>query len=83
MVVAEPSKNQIFVFPLWMSETIRIDLLLSVNKYKAQEITYNHEINCSPSVEKALDNLYNLQNFLEYDTQCLMTFLNTCTKNII
>lgn len=46
---------------------ISIALLLSVNHYKAQEITYNHKINCSPSIEKVLDNLYNLQNFLEYD----------------
>jgi hypothetical protein len=41
--------------------------LLSVFFNKAQEITYNHEIHCTPSIEKCLENLEKLKDFLEYD----------------
>ena len=41
--------------------------LLSVFFNKAQEITYNHKIHCTPSIEKCLENLEKLKDFLEYD----------------
>ena len=41
--------------------------LLSVFFNKAQEITYNHTIHCTPSIEKCLENLEKLKDFLEYD----------------
>ena len=41
--------------------------LLSVFFNKAQEITYDHTIHCTPSIEKCLENLEKLKDFLEYD----------------
>ena len=41
--------------------------LLSVFFNKAQEINYDHTIHCTPSIEKCLENLEKLKDFLEYD----------------
>jgi len=41
--------------------------LLSVFFNKAQEITYDHTIHCTPSIEKCLENLEKLKDFIEYD----------------
>ena len=34
---------------------------------KAQELKTSHKIYCTPNLEKCLDNLSNLKNFLHYD----------------
>ena len=41
--------------------------LLSVFFNKAQEINYDHTIHCTPSIEKCLENLEKLKDFIEYD----------------
>jgi len=42
-------------------------LFTSVFCFKAQEIKTSHKIYCAPDLEKCLENLSNLKNFLYYD----------------
>ena len=42
-------------------------LLINILNIKAQEIKDVHKIYCTPDLEKCLENLSNLKNFLAYD----------------
>ena len=42
-------------------------LFTSVFCFKSQEIKTSHKIYCTPDLEKCLENLSNLKNFLYYD----------------
>ena len=42
-------------------------LLTNILNINAQEIKYDHKIYCTPDIQKCLENLDNLKNFLAYD----------------
>ncbi len=42
-------------------------LLMNILNMNAQEIKHQHKIYCTPDLEKCLDNLINLKDFLYYD----------------